>query len=130
MCCFFLSLVTVDWLKKPNKRSWFVFSIWGRIFSRDWLLYEKAVSDLDPYRFMHRPIKVAHSLFIEGSHMTKIRPQICTTAKGKKRDTSSLWQRFAHQKAALLLKSKLMSHLNLGMRESFCHINWNMFRML
>ncbi len=29
------------------------------------------MSDLDPLRSMHRPVKVAHSLFIEGSHTTK-----------------------------------------------------------
>ncbi len=33
--------------------------------------YEQAVSDLGPWRSVHRPVKVAHSLFIEGSHMTK-----------------------------------------------------------
>ncbi len=32
---------------------------------------EWAVSDLDPQRSMHRPIKVAHSSFVEESHMTK-----------------------------------------------------------
>jgi hypothetical protein len=29
------------------------------------------VSDLDPLSYMHRPVYVAHSLFIEGSHTTK-----------------------------------------------------------
>ena len=29
------------------------------------------MSDLGPYRSMHRPVKVTHSLFIEGSHTTK-----------------------------------------------------------
>ncbi len=33
--------------------------------------YKQAVSDLDPYRSMHRAVLVAHSSFIEGSHMTK-----------------------------------------------------------
>jgi hypothetical protein len=43
----------------------------GHIFSRVWPFYEWAVSNLD--RSMHRSlwVLVAHSLFIEGSHMTK-----------------------------------------------------------
>jgi hypothetical protein len=43
----------------------------GHISSRVRPFYERAVSDLDPYRSMIRPVYVAHSLFIEGSHMTK-----------------------------------------------------------
>jgi hypothetical protein len=27
--------------------------------------------DIDPWRSMHKPVLVAHSSFIEGSHMTK-----------------------------------------------------------
>ncbi len=43
----------------------------GRIFSRVWPLYERAVINLEPWRSMHRPVEVAHSSFIEGAHMTK-----------------------------------------------------------
>jgi len=43
----------------------------GRIFSHVWPFYERAVSNLDPLRSMHRPVLVAHSSFIEGSHKTK-----------------------------------------------------------
>jgi hypothetical protein len=43
----------------------------GRIFSCVWPFYERAVSDLDPKRSIHRPVQVAHRLFIEGSHTTK-----------------------------------------------------------
>jgi hypothetical protein len=43
----------------------------GRIFSRERPFYERAVSDLDPERYMHRPVKVTHRSFIEGSHTTK-----------------------------------------------------------
>jgi hypothetical protein len=43
----------------------------GRIFSHVRPLYERAMSDL--YRSMHRSlwVWVAHSLFLEGLHMTK-----------------------------------------------------------
>jgi hypothetical protein len=43
----------------------------GHIFSRVQPFHECAVSNLDPQRSMHRPVEVAHSSFIEGSHMTK-----------------------------------------------------------
>ncbi len=43
----------------------------GHISSRVRPFYERAVSDLDPYRSMIRPVFVAHSSFIEGSHTTK-----------------------------------------------------------
>ncbi len=43
----------------------------GRIFSCERPFYERAVSDLDPQRYMHRPVKVAHSSFIDWSHTTK-----------------------------------------------------------
>ncbi len=43
----------------------------GCIFSHERPCYEGAVSDLDPKRSMHKPVQVAHSLFIEGSHTTK-----------------------------------------------------------
>ncbi len=43
----------------------------GRIFSHVRPLYERAVSDLDPLRSLHRPAQAAHNLFIEGSYMTK-----------------------------------------------------------
>ncbi len=33
--------------------------------------YERVVSDLGPQRSIHRPVWVAHSSFIEGSHTTK-----------------------------------------------------------
>jgi hypothetical protein len=41
------------------------------IFSHEQPFYERAVSDLDPWRYMHRPVKVAHSSVIEWSHTTK-----------------------------------------------------------
>jgi hypothetical protein len=44
----------------------------GHIFSNVRPFYERAVSDLDPQRSMHRPVWVTHNSFIEGSHMTKI----------------------------------------------------------
>ncbi len=44
---------------------------WGCIFSHVQPFYEWAVGDLDSKRYMHRPVKVAHSSFIEGSHTTK-----------------------------------------------------------
>ncbi len=47
------------------------YKFWGCIFSRVRPFYEWAVSDLGPKRSMHRPVKVAHSSFIEGLHMTK-----------------------------------------------------------
>ncbi len=43
----------------------------GRIFTHVQPFYECAVSNLDPKRSMHRPVQVAHSSFIRGSHMTK-----------------------------------------------------------
>jgi len=43
----------------------------GCIFSCVQPIYERAVSDLDPSRSMHRTVLVAHSLFIEGSHTAK-----------------------------------------------------------
>ncbi len=43
----------------------------GHIFSHVGPFYERAVSNLDPQRYMHRPVQVAHSLFIEGSYTTK-----------------------------------------------------------
>ncbi len=43
----------------------------GCIFSHVRPFYERAVSDLGPQRSMHTPIQVAHSSFIQGSHMTK-----------------------------------------------------------
>ncbi len=43
----------------------------GHIFSHVQPFYERAVSDLDPQRSMHRPFQVALSSFIEGSHTTK-----------------------------------------------------------
>ncbi len=43
----------------------------GRIFFHVRPLYEWAVSNLDPERSMHRPVEVAHSSSIEGSHTTK-----------------------------------------------------------
>jgi len=48
-----------------------VFVIIGRIFSRVQPFYERAASN--PDRPMHRSlwVQVAHSSFIEGSHMTK-----------------------------------------------------------
>ncbi len=44
---------------------------WGRIFSRVRPAYERAVSDLDRSMHISLWVWVAHSLFIEGSHMTK-----------------------------------------------------------
>ncbi len=41
------------------------------IFSHLRPFYEPAVSDLDPQRFMHRPVQVAHNSFIDGLHTTK-----------------------------------------------------------
>ncbi len=41
------------------------------VFSRVRSFYEQAVSNLDPYRSIHRPVQVTHSWFIEGSHTTK-----------------------------------------------------------
>ncbi len=44
---------------------------WCCIFSRERPFHKQAVSDLGPKRSIHRPLKVAHSSFIEGSHATK-----------------------------------------------------------
>ncbi len=41
------------------------------IFSRVRPFYERAVSNLDPLRYMHGPVYVAHTSFIGGSHTTK-----------------------------------------------------------
>ncbi len=49
---------------KPNETK-------GRIFSHERPFYEHAVSDLNPQRYLYRPVKVAHSSFIEGSHTIK-----------------------------------------------------------
>ncbi len=43
----------------------------GCIFSRVQPFYERAVRDVYPQRSMHRPVQVADSSFIEGSHTTK-----------------------------------------------------------
>ncbi len=43
----------------------------GHIFSCVRPFCERAVSDLDPQRYIHRPVQVAHSSFIGGSHTTK-----------------------------------------------------------
>ncbi len=43
----------------------------GLIFSHVRPFYERAVSNIDPKRSMYRPVQVAHSLFVEGSHTTK-----------------------------------------------------------
>jgi hypothetical protein len=43
----------------------------GHIFSPLQSFYEWAVSNLDSQRSMHKPVLVAHSSFIEWSHMTK-----------------------------------------------------------
>ncbi len=52
----------------------------GRIFSRVRPFYEQAVSDLDRSLHISLWVLVAHSLFIEGSQMTKNTASECHSA--------------------------------------------------
>ncbi len=67
---FHISCIFHVWVITFKKMLSSVLS-WGHIFSCVWPSCEWAVSNLDPLRYMNRPVKVAHSSFTEWSHMTK-----------------------------------------------------------
>ncbi len=66
---FFLSKILNSYSKFWFLSFW--IQIWGCIFSHVWPFYERAVSNLGPLRYMHRPVQVTHSLYKEGLHTTE-----------------------------------------------------------
>ncbi len=60
----------LTWHHRHDKINTFLM-LWGHIFSHVQPFYEQGVSNLDRSMHISLWVKVTHSSFIEGSHMTK-----------------------------------------------------------